>query len=229
MTIETIYLGTRPSSTPGAVRVFDATGAPFDFDDDSFKTDLASATTPYLADTERASMGGSGKSAYTVALDLAKINKTGTRGAYFVRHYDGATPADADEPIDGGPLALQIAYGFPVDAQAPKLHTEYNLTTTAGQILAVMAFIEIGGEVVPIADLDAAATMAVTFREHGAGSDHLVLPAVTVNSSHRFETTYDTGSTQTPVFEDDRAYAATLTVTANGAARTWTNTLTSLG
>ena len=133
MATEQIYLETRDASTPGAVRVFNDAGEPFDFaaGELTYKSTLANCTTPYQADTERSEMAGAGKSAYTAALNLAHLNPTGENRLGWVRNYLTATPGNTAEPVDGGPMGLMIAYGERADNQPITLELELNLKTVS--------------------------------------------------------------------------------------------------
>lgn len=53
-------------------------GYVFDFDDNTWTETIGGATTPYVAGTERANLGGTGYSGFFAAVDLADVNATAT-------------------------------------------------------------------------------------------------------------------------------------------------------
>ncbi|TXH10553.1 MAG: hypothetical protein E6R03_15340, partial [Hyphomicrobiaceae bacterium] len=74
--------------------IHNSAGNVFDFSDNTFKA-IGSATTPYAACTEQTSGGGSGKSAYTVTINLALLNKTLDTSRFWITLYEraGGSPA----------------------------------------------------------------------------------------------------------------------------------------
>ena len=143
---------TSPEYTASATvffRLFNSTGQAFDFDDNTFKA-LASCTTPYVAATERADMGGTGKSCYQASVNLANVNDTGAIGRYTLRAYEqaGGSPADSDAAISGG-LALTVQFGE-LGEREIVAQAEISVKSTAGSTCQVSAWLEWGGEKVGI-------------------------------------------------------------------------------
>lgn len=180
MTTEVFTLPEYDAGETVFFRVFDTTGNVFDFDDGIFKA-IGSATTPQVAASEKTGMGGTGKSGYTASIDLAAINDTGSVGRYTAKAYAqaGGSPAATDPAISGG-LTLSVQFGIlgekEVIAQA-----EISVKSTAGSTAQVSAWLEHGGNRVPVATnggtlFTAAVTDVVTSAGHGlANGDVLIL------------------------------------------------------
>lgn len=195
------------------LRLFNSSGQVFDFNDDTFKA-LASCTTPYVAATERADMGGTGRSGYQATIDLADVNNTGAANRYSVKAYDNATPADTDNPISDE-LGITVQFGK-LGEREIRVAFEAALTTTAGAAIRHIAWLEHGGEQVDLSAVDASATCDIAVREYGAGSDLYTDNSNTLAAgTDRFET-----ETSSPGFTDDRVYLFTVTITENSIAHT---------
>lgn len=148
----TTEIFTSPEYTASATvffRLFNSSGQAFDFDDNTFKA-LASCTTPYVAATERADMGGTSKSCYQASINLANVNDTGAIGRYTLKAYEqaGGSPADSDAAISGG-LALTVQFGE-LGEREVVAQAEISVKSTAGSTCQVSAWLEWGGEKVGI-------------------------------------------------------------------------------
>lgn len=187
-------------------RIFDVSGQVFDFNDNTFKA-LASATTPYVTATERTGMGGSAKSGYTAAVDLANVNNTGSATRIVVKAYDNATPADTDDPITAvAPQYFTVQFGK-LGERTIVCRCEAAMTSSAGSEIRFLAWLEHGGEKITLA----AGTCTITVREHGAGAALFTDINATPIASGLFES-----SQSSPGFTDDRVYEVDCQIVENG-------------
>lgn len=174
---------TSPEYTASATvffRLFNSSGQAFDFNDNTFKA-LVSCTTPYVAGTERTSMGGTGKSCWQASINLANINDTGAIGRYTLKAYmqAGGSPADSDAAISGG-LPLTIQFGE-LGEREIVCQAEISVKSTAGNACQVSAWLEWGGKKIGIATnggtvFTAATSDVITSAGHGlSNGDVLIL------------------------------------------------------
>ena len=195
------------------IRVFALSGADagkvLDFSDDTFKS-LASATTPYLAATERADMGGFGQSAYTIGLDLAKLNPLAVEKEFVVHWYEGSSPADAaPAQAIGEPFVVALAKE---GRREWIVQQEINVKSTEGLASQLHVWLEHGGELVDIDGVEATPTMSTSVRMHGAGS---ALFVVTGDVGDVTDDIFEVEQ-ELPGFTDDRLYAIVASITVNG-------------
>lgn len=173
---------TLPEYDAGATiffRVFDTDGNVFDAADDTFK-DIAIATTPQLAATERTGMGGTGKSGYTASIDLADINDTGAKGRYIVKAYSqaGASPATTDPSVSDG-LSITVQFGS-LGEREIVAQGEISVKSTAGDACQVSAWLEHGGSKIAVGSnggtvFTAATTDTITSIAHGLSNGDVLL------------------------------------------------------
>lgn len=223
MATETFLFDRYPDSSDLYVRVFDESGQVFDFADDTYKATLAAATTPFLAMTEVADVDGTGYSGYTVAIDLDRLNATGAKKRLILKVYDSATPAATDVAVSGG-KGFTVQFGQ-LGERDVVAQVEINVKSTEGLAAQVAAWLEHGGQKVPIATVDPAASASVTLREHGSGIDLFTLPL----SAAAIESDVFEGEQATPGFTDDRQYEVEVSITENGNTHTSTHRRVVLG
>lgn len=194
------------------LRLFDETGQVFDFNDNTFKA-LASATTPYAAATERADMAGTGRSGYTVAVNLANVWGAGNPKRLVAKFYDNAAPADADAPVSE-PLGLTVQFGQLGEGHLV-CHAEVAVKSTAGSTAQLSVWLERNGQTVDIDGADASASATLTLTEH----DGLELFSKSFVAADINDDVFE-AEQATPSFTDDRIYRAKIEITENG--NTWT-------
>lgn len=196
--------------------IHNSAGNVFDFSDNTFKA-IGSATTPYAACTEQTAGGGSGKSAYTVTINLALLNKTLDTSRFWITLYEraGGSPAPLTDTA--------ITYRSPFSVQAAEigedaLDIEFVpcFTSTAGTTMRALVTVTRNGKPVDVYTLDNAATCTITAREHGAGSDLYTTSATTVSSNGDFAVTQST-----PGYTSDRVYQHTVAVAVNSTTTTF--------
>ena len=176
--------------------------------------------TPYIAATQRADMGGTGRSGYTADLDLSAINPTGTVKSYVVKAYDNAAPAGSDNPLGEAPLVVQFGA---LGERPVRVMFGVSTKTTAGNTVQASAWLEVDGQVVDLPNVDAAATAAATLILFGQDSS---TPLATISTAN-FGAANDDGRFEyelaDPGFTADRQYSAIVQIVENGA--TWQATI----
>lgn len=182
------YTLTLPDHTASATvffRIWDTSGNVFDFNDNTFKA-IGSATTPYVAATERTAMGGTGDSAYQAAITLENINNTALAKRYIVKAYTqaGGSPADTDDAIsegtivNGGELTIQAGE---IGEQPIVVQAEISVKATAGSTAQVSCWLERAGRLLEVSTLGgtaftAATSDTITSNGHGlSNGDVLIL------------------------------------------------------
>jgi len=91
-------------------RVFDPSNSKvFDFDDDTWETNLAACTDPKLAATEKTDPGDADESLYVASYDLATIYNTATPAMFIVQAVDDLA---TDEVIAEGELWIYAGGGM---------------------------------------------------------------------------------------------------------------------
>lgn len=222
MTTETIISPQYTESVNIYARIFNAAGLVFDFADNTFKA-IGSATTGYVVASELTAMGGTGKSCYSVSVNLANVNNTGAIGRYTLKFYEraGASPADTDAAISGE-LSLTVRFGS-LGEKEVLAQAEISVKSTEGVACQITAWLEHGGEKIDVGTLGgtvftAAITNTITSAGHGL-SDGDVLLLTTSN-------TLPAGlSTATPYFVINSATDTfELSLTSGGAAVDITDT-----
>lgn len=194
-------------------RIFNMSGQVFDFNDNTFKS-LAAATTPYVTATEKADMGGTGRSGYVATINLTNVNNTGAANRYELKAYDNAAPADGDNPVSD---ALPFTVKFGKLGERPwAVQFEVNVKSTAGSTAQLSVWLEYDGEKIDIDTVDATCSGNISMREHGAGAD-LFSKALAVG-----DLTLDVFQVEqaSPNFVDDREYNCVVSVTENGTTHT---------
>lgn len=211
-------------------RIFNASGQVLDFADNAFEA-LSSATTPYVAATERADMAGTGRSGYTAAVDLADVNNSAA-AQFVIKAYDNGTPADADNPL--APAAtnetllpaphIWVEYGE-LGRGEIVVQAEVNVKSTAGSTAQVAVWLERNGVKLDIDAIDASCTASATLREHGSASNLFALNMTDSDiQGDRFE-----AEQSSPAFVDDRQYEIVATITENSNTHTTTHALVVIG
>ena len=164
-------------------RIFNDSGQVFDFSDLAFKA-LASATTPYIAATERADMDGTGFSAYQATLNLAQINGTPTSKHYTLKAYNNAAPADTDVAVSD---ALDVVVQLGELGEGELIgQAEVSVKSTAGTTAQAKAWLERNGRKVTLDDTGGiaftadAGTDTITSAAHGlANADRVFVSSQT--------------------------------------------------
>lgn len=223
MAVETFTFDRHPSGADLYVRIFDAAGNVFDAADDTWAATIAAATTPHLTMTELPEMDGTGQSGYAVAIDLARLNPTGAKKRLTMKVYEGSSPSAADVSVSGA-KGFTAQFGA-LGERDVVAQVETNVKSTEGLAAQVAAWLEHGGEKVPIATVDPAATASVTVREHGSGVDLFTL-AMTADD---IEGDVFEAEQSTPGFTDDRQYEVEVSITENGNTHTSTHRRVVLG
>ena len=190
-----------------------AAGNYFDFSDNTFKA-IATATTPYVAATERIAAVGAAWSVYVADIDLADIAPTLAPVqvvAQAWRRSGGSPSLAADTPISEAKAI--IAQWERLGPLAIETKVRLATRTTAGTEIELMAWLESEGIRVPLHTLDPSATCTVDVLLRGNTTqislDATAMGAVT--AGHHFEPTYSN-----PNFTADRLYRANVTIVANG-------------
>lgn len=185
----------------------------FDFSDGTFDA-WGSATTPYVAATERIAKAGSAWSVYVADVDLADVAPTLATVqvvAQAWRRVGGSPDPAVDSPISEAKAIIaqwERLGPLKIDAKV-RIATR----TTAGTEIELMAWLESEGIRVPLHDLDPAATCSVDVLLRG-NTSQISLDATamgSVTAGHHFEPTYSN-----PNFTADRLYRANVTIVANG-------------
>lgn len=179
MTTETLTLPEYDAGAAVYFRLYNETGQVFDFDDNTFKT-IGAATTPQASCTERTEMGGTGKSGYTVSVDFANVNDTGSVGRYIVKAFlqAGGSPAATDAAISDG-LSLTVQFGSlgekDIIAQA-----EISVKSTAGSTCQISAWLEHAASRISVSSnggvvFTAAVSDTITSNGHNLSDDDVVI------------------------------------------------------
>lgn len=193
-------------------RLWNSAGQVFDFNDNTFKA-IGSATTPYVAATERTAVDGDGFSAYVATVNLANVNNTGTLRHVFWAAYSNGTPAAADVSVsDYAQMIVQFGRLGPVSIQCK---CEAAMLTSAGNEVRILCWLEANGERISLAS----GSCTATFREHGSGSDLFAETDSAPNAAGSFELTKTS-----PGFTNDRIYQVTVAIT-DSAGNVFTNTV----
>ena len=192
-----------------AIRVIGLTGSQagqvLDFNDNTFKA-IGSATTPYAAATERTGINGTGKSSYTIALNLANVNSSEVAQQYLVKWYTGATPATTVTPVKSEAIITVL---FGAIAGEVTVEFEINVKSTAGAAAQIGVWLIHRGEKVDLTTIDATPALSVEVREHASGS---ALFTATGDDTDVFDKRFEVEQAS-PGFTDDRQYAAEVVVT----------------
>lgn len=196
------------------LRVFNEAGEWLDFDDDTFKA-WASATTPYLAMTEDALLGGTTRTNYAATIDLATLNATPEPQRFYLQCCDNATPALADDPVTET-IEVVVQAGEVAGSDQIVCMVDGCFTSTAGTVMNLLAWLEKNGQKVTLTEGEC--TVAV--REHGAGSDLFSVTDAAPNAAGIFELTQNS-----PGFTDDQEYLVTVTITVDSVVYTTTHGL----
>lgn len=196
-----------------AIRVIGLTGGEagqvLDFNDSTMKA-IGSATTPYKAATERTGVCGSGRSSYTVNLDLAAVNSKAYSRFYRIKWYTGSAPATTVNPVKDEDVML-IRNGN-AGWREWIAQCELSVKSTAGSTAQVSVWLEDGGEKVAVGTLDGATTASLVVREHASGANLFTKSLVAGDlHNHIFE-----AEQASPGFTDDRQYLLTASVVVNG-------------
>lgn len=193
------------AGTPHYLALWNRSGQVFDFSDNTFKS-LGSATTPYVAATERVNMGGSSKSGYTAAVNFANVNATAARMRLSASWYTNtALSAIVSDPLDVVVRLGQLDSGEGVSGFAPQIGACF--TSSAGTEVRFSAWLERDGQLVVLT----AGTCAIAIREHGSGVDLFSVSDAAPNAAGIFEATQ-----ASPGFTSDRLYLATVTIVSGG-------------
>lgn len=190
----------------------------FDFNDNSFKSTVGGATTPYLAATENTATGGTGRSHYVADLNLALIAAGLKAVDVIIQPYQrsGGSPAPLTDATLNDPASLRIRLGMsdPVlDGKlTPALRREYNRFEASFTLTADGSPVDFGG--------------TATLRIRGVASVVGDASAAwfaditgTLTSEGRIEF-----SLSTPGFEGDRAYTGLVTLSQGGESVTFEGT-----
>jgi|GEM_PF-4449212 len=167
--------------------------------------------TPYKTAVERVDMAGTGRSGYTVAVDLANLNATINAIDYLLKFYDNVAPASADNPIsDGGAITVQYSElgEFEVLVQS-----EISVTSTAGSIAHVLLWLMWKGQKVV---LNAADTCSITLTEVGAGVVTFTLTEADKIGANAIVNNAFELQKNTPGFPDDRQFVISASITTAG-------------
>lgn len=214
MATKTLFCQHTASATVYA-SVWNAAGQVLDFNDNTFKT-LGSATTPGLALTERSDAGGTGKSLYTGALDLADVNALQDVLSVAISFYvqAGGSPAPSTDATIGDPELLDVRFGDV--AGDVTVEFEINVKSTAGLAAQISAWLVHRGAKVALEDVDATPTISVVVREHASG---VALFTATGDVDDVYDDRFEIEQA-TPGFTDDRQYAAEPSIDLNGTVFT---------
>jgi hypothetical protein len=196
------------------LRVFNEAGLWLDFDDDEFKA-WASATTPYLAMTEDALLGGTNRTNYAATIDLATLNETPEPQRFYLQCCDNGTPALADDPVTET-IEIVVQAGEVAGSDDLVCMVDGCFTSTAGTEMKLLAWLEKNGQKVTLTT----ASCTVTVREHGAGANLFSVTDAAPNAAGIFELTQ-----ASPGFTDDREYLVTVAITVNTIVYTTTHGL----
>lgn len=196
--------------------VWNAAGQVLDFSDNTFKA-LGSATTPYVAATEVANRGGVDESGYEASLDLANVNATPAIAVFEVEVYRrlGGSPAVATDVCLGNgemrvALSSIVLHGSPGDIiPGYVVKCAFNVTSTAGNEIELVAWAEYQGNVV---DLDPADDCSFDLFQFGGGVSSLGGPTTPVNPNAVTNQFEDTVAGLTLVAETSYSLQATATI-----------------
>lgn len=199
------------------VRIWGRTGSDvgkvYDANDDTFKA-IGIATTPYLSCTEQTAEDGTGKSTYTVSVDLANINSTLAAKDFVIKAYNNSTPASTD-------VAISEELGFTIQASRyGKQDITASVvgcnTSSSGSAVKYLIRLYVDGDFYA---LDDTATCVLTVREQGSGVDKFTS---TDDGTLNPETGlgYFEYTKTTPNFTDDRLYEHEVVITENSVSVT---------
>ena len=138
---------------------------------------------------------------------------------------DASTPSDIGgtfSPATDSLEALQEEISTSFAALPCRCELEAAVTSSAGNEVRLVAWLEKAGQFVDLDDVDDTATCEITVREHDSGLD--LFPALTAaapDAAGRFEFAY-VFATEEQEFANDRLYIFTVTIVENG--NTWVTT-----
>lgn len=192
-------------SLPVYLRVRNSAGQWLDFNDGTFKA-WASATTPYVSATASALRGGTSEYVYQATIDLDDLNTTETPVTFAVEACSNASPSLTDDLIAEADEII-VQGGDMIAGEAVVCQFDGAFTTTEGTVFRGIAWVERGGQFIPLAS----GSCSVAVREQGAGVDLFSMTASAVNADGAFDL-----SKTSPGFTDDRVYAVTVSITSGG-------------
>lgn len=194
--------------------VWNEAGNVLDFTDNTFKA-LGSATTPTFALTEQSTRGGGQLSGYAGSLDLARLNKSLAPKRFSLSLYErasGSPNVTTDRMLVERELVVLAAEEGDVPITVEIVGSN---TTTQGVEIRYIATVKRNGRRLDVYALDAAATLALSAREHGAGANQFSASAVTVRTDGDFEVTVSATPPAT-VLVGDRGFQHTAILTVAG-------------
>ncbi len=178
MATETLRFDGHDASADAYVRIFNASGQVFDFDDSTFKA-LASCTTPYQTSTERGDLDGTAFSAYDNAIDLALLNDLPTPQRFTAKWFDNASPADSDVAVSGA-LDFTVQSGK-LGERATIPCFDQNVKSTSGLAAQQAAWLDEEGAVVALSSIGGTAftadagTDVITSNGHGLSNGQAIV------------------------------------------------------
>jgi hypothetical protein len=194
-----------------AGQVLDFAGTP------AFKS-IGSATTPYSDATELTGIAGTGQSIYVASLNLASVNASVVFQEYQVAWCPGSAPGTTVNPVK-----LETVFSAQNGNLGPRAFNamaELSVKSTVGDAAQLSLWLEDGSVLVPIGALDSGASGQIVVRQFLSGTNFFTQSLVSANLINNvFEVEYSP-TPGTAIFQDDRQYDLTCSVTCNGVTFT---------
>lgn len=206
------------------VAIFDAAGNVWDDADNTF-TALGSATTPYLALTERSDAGGTGRSHYTATLPLGDINDGAAISCTLVAYKQaGGSPNLSTDSALSAPLPLIVEFSS-LGLGEVLVQADLTVTSTSGTAVRLQVWLERNGVKLDVGTIDSGTTCSVDVREQGSASNLFTIAGTNADLQDRiFEL-----EQSTPNFVDDRQYEVDASVVVDGVTYRTSHTLSVWG